>query len=90
MFVFCLFITFAIVNSFTPYIGDNRKPFYVNNPSKTIKHDPVENLDYEIPKWVYKKVFKHNKLKRKFKETDYYHAMRPCVLPKQEYQENKN
>jgi hypothetical protein len=89
MFIICLFIVFTIANSFKPYIGDNRKPFYVNNPDKTIKHDS-ENLDYEIPKWVYKKVFKHNKLKRKFKERDYYHAIRPCVLPKEECQENEN
>jgi hypothetical protein len=89
MFVFCLFFIFAIANSFTPYIGDNRKPGYVNNPGKTVTHDP-EKPDYEIPTWVYKKVFKHNKLKRKFKETDYYHAMRPCVSPTQENQKNTN
>jgi len=90
MFIFCLFVIFTIANSFTPYSGNSRKPFYINTQDKTIKHDSVETRDYEIPKWVYKKVFKHNKLKRKFKESDYYHAMRPYISTEQEYPENKN
>jgi len=72
MFIICVILLISIAYSFTPQYNDNRKSLYVNNPSKSIKHiEPNENLDYEIPNWVYKKVFKYNKRTTKFKEKDY-------------------
>ena len=77
MFTVCAFLLITFVYSFTPQqYGENRKPYYFNNPTKSIK--PIEsnnNLDYEIPKWVYNKVFKHNKPTKKIKENDYFHAL---------------
>lgn len=55
-------------------------PNYINynvfNKNKIIRQDTISLPDYEIPKWVYKKVFKYNKPTTKIKETDYYHVFR--------------
>ena len=37
---------------------------------------PNNDFDYEIPKWVYKNVFKHNKPTKRIKESDYYYLFR--------------
>lgn len=80
MFTICVFLLIAISYSFTSQYNDNRKLLYVNNPSKSINRiEPNENLDYEIPKWVYKKVFKYNKPTTKIKDNDYYHALRKYI-----------
>ena len=61
-------------NNFDPklnYINHN-----VFNKNKIIRQDTISLPDYEIPKWVYKKVFKYNKPTTKIKETEYYHVFR--------------
>lgn len=55
-----------------------------NNKIKPIKFTYNPNVikqnnndfDYEIPKWVYKNVFKHNKPTKRIKESDYYYLFR--------------
>lgn len=53
-----------------------------NNKIKPVKfsYNPSvikqNNNDYEIPKWVYKNVFKHNKPTKRIKESDYYYLFR--------------
>jgi hypothetical protein len=42
---------------------------------KQNKHIQNDEYNYEIPDWVYKKVFRHNK-PTKLKDTDYYHHMK--------------
>lgn len=46
-----------------------------NFKNTRVKKNIVKNTDcdYEIPDWVYKKVFKYNK-PYKLKEADYYHG----------------
>ena len=81
-------LTVNIVNSFTNRVKviDIRNNVGVNNLP-----------DYEIPNWVYKKVFKHNKIKNKnslkelqekrnnyifnSEEENMYNAIKVCNLP---------
>lgn len=81
-------LTLNIVNSFTNRVKviDLRNNVGVNNLP-----------DYEIPNWVYKKVFKHNKIKNKnslkklqekrnnyifnSEEENMYNAIKICNLP---------
>lgn len=48
-----------------------------NFKNTRVKTTIVKNTDYdyEIPDWVYKKVFKYNK-PYKLKESDYFHGLR--------------
>ena len=81
-------LTINIVNGFTNRVKviDLRNNVGVNNLP-----------DYEIPNWVYKKVFKHNKIKNKnslknlqekrnnyifnSEEENMYNAIKVCNLP---------
>ena len=51
----------------------------MNDYNKINKNDALP--EYEIPSWVYKKVFKYNKPTTYIKEKDYTHLFRTSILP---------
>ncbi len=54
-----------------------------NFKNTRMKPNNIKNIDYdyEIPDWVYKKVFKYNK-PYKFKEEDYFYGFRERISVK--------
>ena len=72
---FVLVVTFVASFQQNPNV---RMPIIANTADKITNHG-IENqevVDYEIPDWVYQKVFKYNKRSYIMKKNRYYHAMR--------------
>lgn len=89
MFVPYIFVLISFAYGFNP---QHHKSYYVNNQNmndynkinmndynKINKNDALP--EYEIPNWVYKKVFKYNKPTTYIKEKDYTHLFRTSILP---------
>lgn len=72
---FVLVVTFVASFQQNPNV---RMPMIAKTVDKITNHG-IENqevVDYEIPAWVYQKVFKYNKRSYIMKKNRYYHAMR--------------
>lgn len=80
--MYVLILCFILVSAygFNPNRNGNLIKFdYKNkphNPNNINDKVTVNDVDYEIPNWVYKKVFKFNKPTTKIKEKDYYNLFR--------------
>lgn len=81
MFLPYIFVLISFAYGFNP---QHHKSYYVNKQNmndynKINKNDALP--EYEIPSWVYKKVFKYNKPTTYIKEKDYTHLFRTSILP---------
>lgn len=64
MLFYILFLSITIVFGFNPKISKNK----------------VTYPDYKIPKWVYKDVFEHNKIKKYGKKYNTYASKKKYVI----------
>ena len=81
MFVSLLLVCFiALVNGYSKPNNHKYKKYFksisIKNNIDNYKYSKDEYPEYTIPNWVYKTVFDHNKVNKKFEERNYIHLIK--------------